>query len=389
MGCSSSADSHGDSFISQAGGRRAASVPRSLANSPPFYGKNYEVRTDVDALDPSESRLNDFEAASHEVITFLHQRLGFALWMVTRVEDDNWIVLNKEDRHYKVKTGDLLRWSDSFCSRMIRGQGPRIAPDSDLVAVYASSPIRQQLPIKAYVGMPLTYDDGSLFGTLCAIDPEPQPKSICEESELIELQARLLSRILQLELKAEKEARKAERFREESMSDPLTGLYNRRGWEALVSAEEERCRRYGHPAAVLVVDLDDMKQVNDSLGHAAGDEYLRRAAQCLLEASRAEDVVARIGGDEFVLLGVECGSVGANALLRRVREFLQQAGVRASVGCGLRHPSRGLREAWTRADQEMYALKRSRDAVALVEPVRDREQNCAQTASLRGCVQER
>lgn len=318
----------------------------------------------VEAVRPSESKLNNFEAASREVMAFLHQRLGFALWMVTRVEDDNWIILNKEGSHYQVKTGDQLRWSDSFCSRMISGQGPRIAPNSDWVAVYASSPIRQQVNIKAYVGMPLTYDDGRLFGTLCAVDPEPQPKSICKERELIELQAKLLSRVLQLELKAEREIRKAERFREESMSDPLTGLYNRRGWDILIAAEEERCRRYGHPATVLVVDLDDMKEVNDSKGHAAGDEYLRLAAAALKESSRAEDLIARIGGDEFAILGVECGQSGADALIRRMRESLSRAGVRASIGCGLRHPSRDLQEAWQRADQDMYIRKRlSEDAL--------------------------
>lgn len=313
----------------------------------------------MEAEEFNQPRLNNFESASREVTAFLRKRLGFALWMVTRVEDDDWIVLNADDRHYKVKAGDLFRWGDSFCSRMISGQGPRIAPDSDSIAAYVAAPIRQNLAIKAYVGMPLTYDDGSLFGTLCAIDPEPQPKSICQERELIELQAKLLSRVLQLELKAEREARKAERFREESLTDSLTGLYNRRGWDLLLAAEEERCRRYGHPAMVLAVDLDDMKEVNDRLGHAAGDDYLRRAATALMQASRSEDIVARIGGDEFAVLGVECGRSGAKTLVQRLCDALRQAGVRASIGCGQRHPSEGLKQAWKTADESMYRHKRT------------------------------
>ncbi len=143
----------------------------------------------------------DFSEASKAVLSFLHQRLGFNLWMVTRTEGEDWIVLDVEDHGYGVKKGNVFRWADSFCSRMVLGQGPCIAPNSQSIPAYANAPIGQQVPIAAYVGVPIHDADGGLFGTLCAIDPAPQKESLVDELPLIELLSRLLSSYLVAELK--------------------------------------------------------------------------------------------------------------------------------------------------------------------------------------------
>lgn len=305
------------------------------------------------------SPFQNFQEASRAALVFLHQRLGFALWMVTRTEGDDWIVLHAEDHGYGVAAGNVFRWADSFCSEMVKGNGPRIAHDSGDVAAYRDAPIGQQVPIQAYVGVPLTHSDGSLFGTLCAIDPARQPAAIAQEQGLIELLAAMLSTILQSELQAADEARRSERLALEAATDALTGLSNRRAWNELMAHEEERCGRYGHPAAVLVLDIDGLKRINDSAGHAAGDALIVRTAQALRTAARQNDVVARLGGDEFAMLAIECDRAGAEALLERTRRALREAGVSASVGMATRDPVSGLQAAWERADQAMYADKRS------------------------------
>ena len=118
-----------------------------------------------------------FEIAAEATLRFLHSRLGLDLWMVTRTDNKDWIVLNALDQGYGVQKGSVFHWADSFCSRMTEGLGPRIAPDSDEIPVFREAPIGRQVKIGAYVGIPLTRGDGSLFGTLCAIDPDPQPQS--------------------------------------------------------------------------------------------------------------------------------------------------------------------------------------------------------------------
>ena len=81
--------------------------------------------------------------------------------------------------------------------------------------------------------------------------------------------------------------------------DFLTGLYNRRHFERELAREVERAKRYGTPAAVLVIDLDHFKDINDSLGHKAGDDLLKGVAGALKQRARQADVLARLGGDEF------------------------------------------------------------------------------------------
>lgn len=300
---------------------------------------------------------DDFEAASRAVLAYLHKRLGFGLWMLTRTEGLDWIVLQAEDHGYNVEEGTVFRWADTFCSHMVLGLGPRVASSAQDIPVYAASPIGQQVPIGAYIGVPLVKDDGSLFGTLCAIDPKPQKESIQDELPLIELLARLLGTILAADLKAVEQKRLIERSQQEAMTDVLTGLLNRYGWEKIIAAEESRSRRYASPACIIMVDLDDLKQINDTQGHAQGDALLRNTSQCLKSALRENDIVARIGGDEFAILGIECDSAGSEILFDNVKEALSSKGIKASVGKAIRDPKLGLIEAIAQADQAMYAAK--------------------------------
>lgn len=186
----------------------------------------------------NDIKFKNFEEASCAVLTFLYQRFGFKLWMVTRAEGEDWIVLQVNDHGYNIETGRVFQWADSYCSQMVQGKGPRIAPRSQDIPIYANADINKQADIKAYIGQPLMKEDGSLFGTLCAIDPQPQPEKLVEEEGLISLLGQMLSYILQGELREIEHIRQSERFKEEALSDSMTGLFNRRGWDKLLALEE-------------------------------------------------------------------------------------------------------------------------------------------------------
>jgi diguanylate cyclase (GGDEF)-like protein len=203
----------------------------------------------------------------------------------------------------------------------------------------------------------LTYSDGSLFGTLCAIHPTPKPDSIANDLPLIELLASMLSGLLNTELKHLEATRSAELAAREAETDAMTGLYNRRGWNRLLTAEEDKCRRYGHSATVLAIDLNGLKTMNDSRGHTEGDKLICRAAQLIRASARSSDVVARTGGDEFAVLAAECDEWHARQLRLRIKNALSKGSVSASVGYALRKPSAGLHSAWEQADFAMYSEK--------------------------------
>jgi diguanylate cyclase (GGDEF)-like protein/PAS domain S-box-containing protein len=160
------------------------------------------------------------------------------------------------------------------------------------------------------------------------------------------------------------------RLRHLADHDPLTGLLNRRGFESALDAHVARCRRYGAAGALLVIDLDGFKHVNDTHGHHAGDELLVDVASGLRERVRETDVLARLGGDEFaVLLPVETAAqaeVAAEALVAVIRERGRVRGVTASIGVALVDATTETgEELQVRADRAMYAAKAAgRDGIA-------------------------
>jgi diguanylate cyclase (GGDEF)-like protein len=115
-----------------------------------------------------------------------------------------------------------------------------------------------------------------------------------------------------------------------ALSDPLTGVLNRRGFEDAAERELIRARRYDHPLALAFVDVRGLKAVNDTEGHLAGDRLLKQVSLLLNESARTSDVVGRIGGDELAVLLVEQSAEGAAAMTHRVRS--QIPAHRAALG---------------------------------------------------------
>jgi diguanylate cyclase (GGDEF)-like protein len=120
-----------------------------------------------------------------------------------------------------------------------------------------------------------------------------------------------------------------------ALTDPLTGVLNRRGFTEAVERELDRARRHDHRFALAYVDIRGLKAVNDTEGHLAGDELLRQAAEVLRDSARAHDVVGRLGGDELGVLLVEQSADGAAAVIGRIR-------TRVSV----RRNAVGIRTPW-------------------------------------------
>jgi diguanylate cyclase (GGDEF)-like protein len=154
------------------------------------------------------------------------------------------------------------------------------------------------------------------------------------------------------------------RLEELSQRDPLTQLYNRRYFVHRVDEELQRVRR-GHPMALLMMDLDGFKHVNDKLGHLAGDDLLRRIARALEDSTRAVDVAGRFGGDEFVAMlpdtDLEQATVVADRLVNTVRsvgsELDPRRPVTASVGVAMARPEDDVTLLLNAADEACYRAK--------------------------------
>jgi diguanylate cyclase (GGDEF)-like protein len=159
-------------------------------------------------------------------------------------------------------------------------------------------------------------------------------------------------------------AAQRDRFALEARTDPLTGVGNRVAWDETLAIEQARRDRHPRPVVLLAFDLDDLKQTNDTRGHAAGDELLVAAAGAIRGAVRAGDVVARVGGDEFAALLVDADPTAAEAVCGRVMAACERwrgtggTTLRLSVGWAAPEGDDTLTEAYSRADAAMYEAKR-------------------------------
>lgn len=148
----------------------------------------------------------------------------------------------------------------------------------------------------------------------------------------------------------------------EARIDSLTGLANRRALEEVLAAEISRAQRFAHQLAVVVLDLDRFKEINDSFGHAAGDVMLRAVSQLLSSLARQGDTVARWGGEEFVIVLPETDLAGASRFAERLRRTIEAQAVgemQTSTSCGVATmlPEDTVDDLLRAADQALYQAK--------------------------------
>jgi two-component system cell cycle response regulator len=157
-----------------------------------------------------------------------------------------------------------------------------------------------------------------------------------------------------------------------SFSDELTGLLNRRGFLSLAPKHVKIAQRANWELLVFFIDLDELKQINDNYGHPEGDQALRTVANILRETFRASDVVARIGGDEFIVLAINASDASIDNITERLQENIDQHNhngdrYRVSISYGVarfapqEQPS--LEEMIIQADQALYDNKRRKHEI--------------------------
>lgn len=196
----------------------------------------------------------------------------------------------------------------SFCGHAILGDGAFVIPDALQDERFCDNPLVTGPPhVRFYAGCPLRGPGGRKLGTLCIIDSKPRAFS----DEDVEM-------LVDLALMVEREFSAIEW----ATVDELTGLSNRRGFMMLAQHSLQLCTRQDIPAALVFIDLDYLKQVNDQLGHAEGDWVLVTFAQHLMKAFRSSDVVARLGGDEFLVLLTNHSKAAAESAMARLQQAL-------------------------------------------------------------------
>ena len=298
-----------------------------------------------------------FTESSEKAIAYLKMHTPLTDWSVSRVIDGEQVHLHVEQDQV-LTTGQRVEWEESFCSRMANGAA-HVVENSRLDPDY--SQLRASALVGAYAGYTISDDRGEMFGVLCGVRTEPLTEKEKIDEELIALISSLLSAQLKLARVADRERRKSELSDALAQTDALTGLLNRRGWDKITGDAQERLDAFGDAVSVAVIDLNGLKEVNDTHGHAVGDVLLQRTAEILRSKSSESCRIARYGGDEFMILANGVTPSQAETYFSEFAEALDAAGISVATGYCAAQPGRtSIDQCIHEADALMYQHKRLR-----------------------------
>ena len=211
-----------------------------------------------------------------------------------------------------------------------------------------------------YAGAPLIDQHGYALGTIAVVDTKPRVFTESQRSLLSDLSALVMSAL--------ENRQRAILLSHLAMTDHLTGLANRAQFERTLNSEMAHSRRTGESFTVMYLDMDNFKEINDTLGHAAGDEVLCEAARRMAGQVRTEDLLARIGGDEFGVFMRQSADNSPESLVDRIVEVMSEPiylsnGNMVNIGISIGIATYtdtidSMSSLMAQADQALYAAKK-------------------------------
>ncbi len=310
-----------------------------------------------------------------DVVGTLVERLGPALRLrevaiLLREADDRFVIRAAHGfDHPETVLGRAIRPGEGIAGEVAGGREPVLIRDVSIEPGYLAfwGEVERE---GSFAAVPVRHGEQQL-AILAFTRPAADP--------LNEYELRFLTAVADTMALAIRHAQLIEDLRELSTHDELTGLANRRLLRSRLSLELERARRFQKPLSVLVVDIDHFKALNDRLGHATGDVALREVAGALEHGVRRVDTVARVGGEEFVVLLPQNDAASAQHVADKLRRAIEsrempggegQPGGRLTVSMGVAQlmPGEDADSLLARADEALYMAKaRGRNRVVAAE----------------------
>ncbi|MEK1906470.1 MAG: sensor domain-containing diguanylate cyclase [Pseudomonas sp.] len=257
----------------------------------------------------------------------------------------------------------------SFCGHAVAARSPLVVEDATQDPRFTDNPLVTGAPcIRFYAGQPLYSRGGQPIGTLCMLDPTPRGLSQPERFRLQDL-GTLVEGYLQLRTMSQQTQRlrqAVDREQRKALIDPLTQLWNRAGLSQFFPREYAAARDAGLQLGVVFCDLDHFKQVNDQFGHAGGDQVLWESARRMGAALRPDDLLVRLGGEEFIALVSVHDEAELQHIAERVRSTIaatpmsigkQTHSLTISIGTALTATGENQNAVLERADRALYSAK--------------------------------
>jgi diguanylate cyclase (GGDEF)-like protein len=250
----------------------------------------------------------------------------------------------------------------AFCAHAIMAPNELLVVENMLEDErFQNNPLVTQAPnLRFYAGAPLINLQGYALGTIAVADTVPR-RFTPQEGEILKDFSKLVVSTLE-------HRSKASQYQKLALTDQLTGLPNRSNFERTLDLQIAHSSRTGDPFSLFYMDLNQFKMVNDTYGHAAGDEVLARVAQAMLSQLRAGDMLARLGGDEFGMIVRGSAEETSQPLMQRISEVVAKPimlsnGKQVSIGISIGNVAYSeltgsLDKIMAQADKALYRNKR-------------------------------
>ena len=329
----------------------------------------------LEQLSESVSAAQTVEELTRPLLEMLEAVTGLESTYLTSIDEARGVqhvLYARNSSAMQIPEGLTVPWNDTLCKRALEEGRPFT---DDVPACWGDSQAARELGIRTYVSTPVRMGNGALYGTLCAASTHRRPRTP-EAERILTLFAYLIGQQVEREQLIKKLLAANEKLTAMAATDQLTGLPNRRALLRALDRMLAQGRRRQMGVQLAFIDLDGFKAINDTHGHEVGDQFLVAMAQRLQEVLRAEDLAARIGGDEFVVVSLtehvgDAAQAAQDALSRRITQATQGrfelAGAAidyggASVGVVTTRPDQphSIENVLRLADQAMYRVKLAR-----------------------------
>lgn len=286
------------------------------------------------------------------------ERVAALIQLVFRVDTSVVSMIDGHRQWYKAARGTPntgVPIEETFCRLTVEADAPLVIADASKDDRLKDNPhVTGDAHVRFYAGVPLRTPEGVTIGTLCAIDSQPREFSP-HDTEVLEGLARIVMNELEL--------------RRLATIDGLTGVLTRRAFKEDARKFVAQARRHRTRLSAVAFDLDHFKKVNDTYGHAAGDKVLVATARAAQEQLRASDLIARLGGEEFVLLLPDTDTTAALAVADKLRVIFRNLKfpgsyppiiLTASFGvAGLDPGGDDIESLLVKADEALYEAKKA------------------------------